>query len=299
MSDEFTFAKDAVRRSFDRAAQTYDAAAVLAREVADRMLERLDLIKAVPQRLLDLGSGTGYCAAKLRDRYPQCVVVELDFARGMLLRSRSQRPWWRRGLSALTGDRACAVCADMERLPFTDGSFDMVWSNLALNWTQAPDQVFAECLRVLRPGGVLMLSTAGPDTLKELRDAYAAVDRHVHVNRFIDMHDLGDCLVRARFADPVMDMEYITLNYPDVRALLAELKASGARNFNRGRNRALSGKSRFAACIGCYERLRENDRLPATFEVVYGQAWKPEREDVRADGRAVIRFHEPHRAGGV
>ena len=299
MSAEFTLAKGAVRRSFDRAAPTYDDAAVLAREVGDRMLERLDLIKAVPKRLLDLGSGTGYCAARLRDRYPQCVVVELDFARSMLLRSRSQRPWWRRGLAALTGDRTCAVCADMERLPFVDRSFDMVWSNLALNWADTPEQVFAECWRVLRPGGVFMFSTAGPDTLKELRDAYAAVDRHVHVNRFIDMHDLGDCLVGARFADPVMDMEYIALNYPDVRALLAELKASGARNFNAGRQSALSGKARFAACIDSYERLRKDDRLPATFEVVYGQAWKPEHEDVRTDGRAVIRFHEPRRASPV
>jgi malonyl-CoA O-methyltransferase len=295
MSGEFTLAKGAGRRSFDRAANTYDDAAVLAREVADRMLERLELLKAVPQRLLDLGSGTGYCAARLRDRYPQCVVVELDFARSMLLRSRSQRPWWRRGLAALTGSRTCAVCADMERLPFADRSFDMIWSNLALNWADTPEAVFAECWRALRPGGVFMFSTAGPDTLKELREGYAAVDRHVHVNRFIDMHDLGDCLVRARFADPVMDMEYITLSYPDVRALLTELKATGARNFNRGRNSALSGKTRFAACIGAYERLRRNDRLPATFEIVYGQAWKPERDDVRADGRAVIRFHEPRR----
>jgi len=295
MSSEFTLAKAEVRRSFDRAARTYDDAAVLAREVADRMLERLDLLKAVPQRLLDLGSGTGYCAARLRDRYPHCLVVELDFARNMLLRSRNQRPWWRRRLAALTGDSARAVCADMEALPFADRSFEMVWSNLALNWADTPERVFAECWRVLRPGGVFMFSTLGPDTLKELREAYASADRHVHVNRFIDMHDLGDGLVRNRLADPVMDMEHITLSYADVRALLAELKASGAGNFNFGRNSALSGKTRFAACIGSYERLRKNDRLPATFEVVYGQAWKPEREDVRSDGRAVIRFHEPHR----
>jgi malonyl-CoA O-methyltransferase len=147
----------------------------------------------------------------------------------MLLRSRSQRPWWRRGLAALTGSRTCAVCADMERLPFADRSFDMIWSNLALNWADTPEAVFAECWRALRPGGVFMFSTAGPDTLMELRDAYAAVDRHVHVNRFMDMHDLGDCLVHTRFADPVMDMEYITLSYPDVGARVAADGEVGAR----------------------------------------------------------------------
>jgi malonyl-CoA O-methyltransferase len=300
MNPQFVLAKGDVRRSFERAAHTYDDAAVLAREIGDRMLERLDLVKAVPQRLLDLGSGTGYCAHRLRSRYPRCTVVELDFARSMLLRARLRRPWWRRGIAALNGaDRARAVCADKERLPFADRSFDMVWSNLALNWLDTPQQVFAETRRVLRPGGVFMFSTLGPDTLKELRGAYAAVDRHVHVNRFVDMHDLGDGLVSARFSDPVMDMECVTLSYADVRGLLRDLKASGARNFNAGRNAALSGKGRFAGCVDVYERLRAGGRLPATFEVVYGQAWRPEREDVRADGRAVIRFHEPGRAGAV
>lgn len=291
MNQEFMLPKSAVRRSFDRAAQTYDDAAILAREIGDRMLERLDLLKAVPERLLDLGSGTGYCAQRLRKRYPGCCVVELDFARRMLLRSRSQGAWWRRGFAALSGNQAIAVCADMEALPFAERTFDMVWSNLALHWLDTPQQVFAEAWRVLRPGGVFMFSSLGPDTLQELRTAYAAVDRHVHVNRFMDMHDVGDCLVGARFADPVMDMECVTLSYHSVRALLDELKAAGARNVNSGRNRALSGKARFAACIDAYERLRKGDRLPATFEVVYGQAWKPERTEHRADGRSVIRFH--------
>ena len=297
MNSEPGLAKDAVRRSFDRAAHTYDEGAVLAREIGDRMLERLDLIKAIPRRVLDLGSGTGYCAHKLRNRYPHCMLVELDFARSMLLRARERGSWWRRGIAALRGHRAHAVCADMERLPFADRSFDMVWSNLALDWLDTPQEVFVESRRVLRPGGVFMFSTFGPDTLKELRSAYARADRHVHVNRFIDMHDLGDGLLNARFADPVMDMEHITLNYADVRALLGELKASGARNFNAGRNLALSGKARFAACVDAYERLRAGNRLPATFEVVYGQAWRSEREDERADGRAVIQFHEPRARG--
>jgi malonyl-CoA O-methyltransferase len=241
---------------------------------------------------LDLGSGTGYGARKLRRRYGNCAVVELDFAIGMLLRSREHAPWWRRRLDALTGTYDCQVCADMERLPFADSSFDMVWSNLALNWTVSPTQVFAETWRVLRPGGVWMFSTLGPDTLKELRGAYAGVDQYVRVNRFDDMHDLGDLLVGSRFAAPVMDMECITLTYLDVRVLLRELKASGSQNLNSGRNLALSGKKAFAAGIEAYERLRTDDRLPATFEIVYGHAWKPERELVRTDGRAVVHFHD-------
>jgi malonyl-CoA O-methyltransferase len=168
----------------------------------------------------------------------------------------------------------------------------MVWSNLALNWTVSPTQVFAETWRVLRPGGVWMFSTLGPDTLKELRGAYAGVDQYVRVNRFDDMHDLGDLLVGSRFAAPVMDMECITLTYLDVRVLLRELKASGSQNLNSGRNLALSGKKAFAAGIEAYERLRTDDRLPATFEIVYGHAWKPERELVRTDGRAVVHFHD-------
>ena len=296
MSREFELDKIAVRRSFERAAPTYDDAAVLAREIGDRMLERLDLIRTIPERLLDLGSGTGYCAHRLRHRYPHCDIVELDFARSMLLRSRSQRPWWRRRLAALTGDRATVVCADMEALPFADRTFDMIWSNLALHWLGTPQRVFAESWRVLRPGGIFMFSTLGPDTLKELRGAYAAVDRHVHINRFVDMHDIGDGLVSTRFADPVMDMECITMSYPDVRALLDDLRSSGARNLNSGRNSALSGKGRFAGCVDHYERLRKDDRLPATFEVVYGHAWRPEHADMRDDGRVVIQFHKSRAA---
>lgn len=292
MSDEPALVRSDVRRSFERAARTYDDAAVLAREIADRMLERLDLIKAVPTSILELGSGTGYCAHKLRARYAHCMVVELDFARTMLLHSRGRPAWWRRGLAALRGVDTHAVCADMERLPFAERSFDMVWSNLALHWVDTPVRVFAESWRVLRPGGVFMFSTLGPDTLKELRDAYRTVDRYAHVNRFIDMHDVGDALVGARFADPVMDMECISAGYRGVRALAAELKALGARNCNAGRNPALSGKHRFARCVDAYERLRCDGRLPATFEVVYGQAWKPAAASVRADGRAVVRFHE-------
>ena len=262
MNSQFVLARDAVRRSFDRAAQTYDGAAVLAREIANRMLERLDLIKVIPQRLLDLGSGTGYCAQKLRSRYPRCMVVELDFAPNMLLRSRGQRSWWRRGVAALTGDRVCAVCADMERLPFADRSFDMVWSNLALNWLDTPLHVFAESRRVLRPGGVFMFSTLGPDTLKELRVAAGAT----RVHEFIDMHDLGDMLIAAGFSAPVMDMEQLGIDYRTGARLLDDLRASGQTNARLDRSRGLVG--------GQFLRAFRAAPLRSTFEVVYGHGWK-------------------------
>lgn len=291
VADPFDLDKRLVRRSFERAASSYDRAAALPREIAVRMGERLDLLRAAPTRALDLGSGTGDAARALRKRYAGCAVVELDLARAMLLQSRRHGSLWRRTVEVLKGEAELRICADSEGLPFADRSFDMIWSNLALHWLASPQQAFAEIRRVLRPGGVFLFSTFGPDTLKELRACYATADVHVHVNRFLDLHDIGDMLVHARLADPVMDMEYLTLTYPDVRALMRELKALGEHNVNAGRNLALSGKSAFAAAVKAYEGYRHEGRLPATFEVVYGHAWKPESERTTEDGRAVIAFH--------
>jgi malonyl-CoA O-methyltransferase len=184
----------------------------------------------------------------------------------------------------------------MATLPFAARSFDMVWSNLSLHWTNAPQAVFSEIRRVLKPDGVLMFSTLGPDTLKELRACFAATDRFVHVNRFVDLHDLGDMLVKARFADPVMDMEALTLTYEDLRALLRDLKAGGAGNLNSGRNPGLSGKTGLGRVRDAYERYRQSGRLPATFEIVYGQAWRTGTEQRVEDGRSIIRFHPNRRA---
>jgi malonyl-CoA O-methyltransferase len=280
-----------LRRRFDRVAPTYEAAAALAHEVAGRMAERLDLLRAVPSRVLDVGSGTGNGARLLRRRYPGAVVVEADFSLRMLERSVRHTGWWRRGIGRMTGVWEPRVCADIERLPFADASFDMVWSNLVLQWLALPQAAFAELYRVLRPGGVCLFSTLGPDTLKELRSAYSQADSYAHVHRFIDLHDYGDMLVHARFADPVMDMEYLTLTYPDVRALLRELKAAGAGNADPGRRPGLSANAavlRLEAAYGAYQR---DGRVPATFEVIYGHAWRPETPRTAADGRAVVAFH--------
>lgn len=290
MNEAFHTQKTQVRRSFERAAVSYDAAAVLQREVNDRLLQRLDIIKHAPQNILDLGAGTGYGARLLRQRFPRATVFEADLALGMLQASRSRQGRWRRWLGA-----GRHICADMEALPLADNSLDMLWSGLALQWCNEPDLAFAEMLRVLKPGGLLMYSTFGPDTLKELVQVYAGVDRHTHVNRFIDMHDLGDAMVSTGFETPVVDMDMLTLTYSTARAALLDLKAIGAHNVTSGRGQGLMGKRAWQRIQANYELLRRTDgQLPLTFEVVYGHAWKPQPKPVVPDGYRPVTF-QPHR----
>lgn len=260
-----------MRRSFDKAATTYDQAAVLQREVCVRALERLDLVKLDPAAIIDAGCGTGFASLALHKRYPRAKLVALDIAPAMLRKARSRIPVWRKWIGS---SRDVFVCGDNERLPLRSACVDMLWSNLAFQWVNDLPAVFAESQRVLRPGGLLMFTTFGPDTLKELRAACAA-DGKVHVNRFIDMHDIGDMMIGAGFADPVMDMEYVTLTYTDVRSVMRELKALGAHNVAVGRNRGLTGKQTLREIERRYESFREAERLPATFEIIYGHAWKP------------------------
>ena len=285
MSDAAQFDKRLLRRSFERAAQSYDAAAVLQHEVCRRMDERLDLIKHQPQTILDAGSGTGNALAALRARYPKARVIALDLALGMLQRGRekSSGPWWK----AVLNQKVTSICGDIEHLPLKAHSVDLVWSNLALQWMNDPDKAFAEFHRVLAPGGLLLFSTFGPDTLKELRSAYAGVDQHTHVSRFIDLHDIGDILVKRGFGDPVMDMEPFTLTYDDARAVMRDLKAIGAHNVTETRPPGLTGRARLAAVTAAYETFRRDGKLPATFEVVYGHAWKP-LPRVTASGKKII-----------
>ncbi len=261
----FTLEKHQVRRAFARAARDYERAAVLQRDIGARLLARLDVIKLIPSRTLDLGCGTGFCAHALRRRYRKAEVVGLDIAPAMLHEARRRDGWLRRG-HWLGGDA--------ERLPFADAAFDLVFSNFTLQWCD-PDRVFGEVARVLRPGGLFMFTSFGPDTLRELRDAWATVDGAPHVHGFIDMHDLGDALVRAHLAEPVMDVDRLTLTYKDVMSLLRELKDIGAHNVARGRSPALTGKARFARFRAAYEAQARDGRIPATYEVVYGQAWGP------------------------
>ena len=284
MSAVFTLDKRQLRRSFELAASTYDRAAVLQREICGRALERLDLVKIAPAAILDAGSGTGFAALALARRYPDATVVEFDIAPAMLQIARSHLPRWKMWIGRR---RELFVCGDNERLPIRGEKMGMVWSNLAFQWANDLPRVFSECQRVLKPGGLLTFTTFGPDTLKELRRAFAVDAGRVHVNRFYDMHDIGDMLVHAGFADPVMDMEHITLTYADVETLMRDLKAIGAHNVAMGRSRGLTGRRTFGNLRRRYEELRRDGRLPATFEVVYGHAWKPEPR-LSPGGRPVI-----------
>lgn len=275
--------KHAVRAAFARAAANYDAHAVLQREIGARLLARLDYIRLDPRAILDLGCGTGVPTRALARRYRRARVVGLDLAPAMAQAARCRDG---RALPFGLGrwaTRGRYLCADAEHLPFASARFDLVFSNLTFQWCD-PDAVFRECRRVLRPGGLLLFSSFGPDTLKELRAAWRVTDAGAHVHDFIDMHDLGDALVRARLGDPVMDVERLTLTYPDVAGVLRDLKAIGAHNVARDRHPALTGKTRFARFRAAYETQRRDDgTLPATYEVVYGHAWAP------SDGRDEVR----------
>ena len=279
--------KSWLRRSFDRASGTYDAAAILQAEVRKLLLERLELTALSPRVVLDVGAGTGHAARALKRRYPRAHVVALDASLGML-RAAGKQQSWLRGFGRL--------CADGERLPLADGSVDLVLSNFMLQWSD-PDTVFAECRRVLAPHGFLSFSTLGPDTLHELRRAWHEAgrqhgDAHSRVNQFIDMHDLGDALVRAGFAAPVLDVERYTLAYRDVRHLAADLKAMGAHNATGGRPKGLTGRRLFDAMCAAYEAFRVDGRLTATFEVVFGQAWAPAAPATRSTDTALVSLDE-------
>jgi len=284
VSTAFALDKRQLRRSFERAAATYEGAAVLQREICGRALERLDLVKLAPAAILDAGSGTGFAAQALARRYPLATVVEFDIAPAMLKAARTRLPRWKKWLGRR---RELFVCGDNEQLPIRAGTVGLLWSNLAFQWANDLPRVFSECQRVLQPGGLLTFTTFGPDTLKELRQAFAGDGGRVHVNRFYDMHDIGDMLVHSGFADPVMDMEQVTLTYADVETLMRELKAIGAHNVAVGRSRGLTGRGAFDDLRRRYDGLRRNGRLPATFEVVYGHCWKPEPR-LSPGGRPVI-----------
>ena len=263
-----------VRRSFDRAATTYDAAAVLHAEVRSNLLARLDLMKLAPRVALDAGAGTGHASLALIRRYPKALIIALDSSQPMLQAAGRRQTWLR---------RFARVCADAAHLPLAEGSVDLIISNLMLQWCDL-DAVFAEFRRVLAPHGLVSFTSLGPDTLRELRSAWRAADSRTHVNQFIDMHDIGDALVRAGFASPVLDVERYTLTYPDLRRVAADLKDTGAHNATMGRARGLTGRRRFAAVQVAYEAYRQDGRLPATYEVVFGHAWTP-AANTRHDSR--------------
>ena len=266
MAEEPAFRLDRarVRASFERASAAYEAAARLQARVGEELLTRLDTFRFTPRVVLDLGCGTGRFARALKRRYPRALVLALDLSPGMLREARRHsRPW--RPLAR--------VCGDAQRLPLAAAGVDLVYSNLMMQWCTPPDPAFAELRRVLRPEGLLAFSTFGPATLSELRAAWARADDFSHVHHFLDVHDVGDALVRAGLTEPVLDVDRVQLGYPDALALMRELKALGAHNASAGRPRTLFARAHLERVRSGYEAFRRGGELPATFEVIYGVAW--------------------------
>jgi len=311
-----------LRRIFDRRAATFDEVAFLPREIAQRMRERLDYIKVNPERVLDLGCGQGEDLAPLRERFPQAPVFGADLSFAMLERAQRHDAGdtsWRRFLPASVGRALGArgprfAQADFADLPFAHGAFEMLWSNLALHWHPRPDLVFGEWQRVLKVNGLLMFSTLGPDTLKELRGAWAEVEAahgvptRKHVIDFVDMHDLGDMLVENGFEIPVMDQETITVTYRCADKLLADVRRWGAYPFGRGNaasdasgdsgtNAARAPEPRLLRALKAALEARKRadgpdaGTIPLTFEVIYGHAWKAVPRTT-AEGHGIVRIED-------
>ncbi len=261
--------KRLARRSFEQAAAHYDDAAFLQREIADRLLERLQFIRLRPKRILDVGAGTGYCTLKLLSDYSQAEIVAIDMAQAMLVRAQQRLSFWQRWRG-----RCKFIVGDVERLPLASNSVDMIISNLTLQWCNDLPAAFAEFERVLTPGGALFFTTFGPDTLRELRASWSQVNGYSHVNTFIDMHDVGDMLLSSRLVEPIMDSEQLTVTYTEIMKLMRDLKQIGAHNVTAQRPRGLTGRQQLQQLQQAYEQFRIDGVLPATYEVVYGHAWK-------------------------
>ncbi|MEM5295395.1 methyltransferase domain-containing protein [Burkholderia sp. JPY481] len=301
-----------LRRIFDRRAASFDEVAFLPREIAQRMRERLDYIKVAPSSVLDAGCGAGEDIPALRARFPEAPVFGADLSHGMLrraLRHDAGDTSWRRFLPASLGKALGArgprfAQADFSALPFAAGAFEFIWSNLALHWHSRPDLVFPEWQRVLKVNGLLMFSTLGPDTLKELRGAYAEIEAahgvasRKHVIDFVDMHDLGDMLVEAGFEIPVMDQETLTITYKSPESLLADVRRWGAYPFERDAHDGALARRLHKALLAALEaRRRADGTIALTFEVIYGHAWKAVPRTT-AEGHGIVRLEDIGRGPG-
>jgi len=228
-----------VRSAFNKASNDYNDHAFLQKEIASRLDEKLDVITSSSEVILDLGSGTGLLSNNLKKRFPNSQIICLDFAQNSLKNNQSKHK----------------ICANANHLPLADSSVDIVISSLMMQWCPDLNRLFSEIHRVLK------------------NDGWSVVDNETHVNTFTDMHDIGDKMLGAGFQSPVMEMEKLTLTYQTVIDLLKDLKAIGAQTVG-SRSKALMGKDKFKLMTQMYESYRQDGKLPATYEVIYGHAWK-------------------------
>ncbi|KTD63019.1 biotin synthase BioC [Legionella santicrucis] len=258
-----------ISKAFNQHATEYEVAAKVQQEIGVRLLERLHYLNMKPQRILDLGCGPGFFSQELARMYPKAQVVGLDLAQIMLFQARKKQSWRRRW---------SLVAADMQRMPFADGTFDLIFANQVIHWGDSLMHVFRELNRVINTNGCLMFTTLGPDTFQELKAAWFGVNHYAHVNEFVDMHDVGDCLMSEHFLDPVIDMELLAVHYESLPKLLQALKAQGVKNINPKRNQGLTGKTAWQLFKQNYATMQTgNGKYPLTYEVVYGHAWKGEQ----------------------
>ena len=263
-NDNWTLRSNDVRRRFDRASATFDSADFVHRVTRDGLVERIAPMSVDARTVLDLGAATGSATDALKRRFRGARVVAVDLSAAMLQKAKSKRSWF---------SRFNAVQADVAALPFADGSVDVVFSNLLLPWVDEPTAAFREVARVLRENGLFAFSTLGPDSLLALRDAWRTIDDGAHVNRFLDMHDIGDALVRSGLRDPVLDVDRLSVTYDCPSALFRDLTASGARNSLLRRRRTLTGKRRFAAVTAALFDAKNQVPLRLDLELVYGHCW--------------------------
>lgn len=274
--------KRKIATSFSRASSTYDKVAVVQQAVLKEHLDRLVYAAIEPGQILDAGSGTGEGSLYLAKLYKKSDVYALDIASGMLHKHKKKLPRFRNHIKL--------ICADLETLPFADRTMDMIFSNLAMQWCDDVNQLFSEFRRIMRVGGLLTVTSVGPDTLKELREAWAKMGVQVPVHQFLDMHDVGDALISNGFAEPVLDVDRYTLTYPDVRSILKDLQMLGSTYASSLRSRGLMSRSTLKKLEQAYEEQRVEGKLILTYEIVYAQAWVPEKDARPQDGSTVARF---------
>jgi len=269
--------KNRIQKHFDAKAICYETSAVLQRNVCNELLERLDLTSLKPDIVLDVGCGTGWGTQDLLKKYKKAKIISLDLSPEMLKQTKSKGGWLR---------KPQLICADAEDIPLEDESVDLIFSSLMLQWCDYK-KVFAEFKRILKPDGLLMFSSFGPDTLKELKQSWARVDNHAHVNEFTDMHDLGDALIHAGLAEPVMDMDLLTLTYNDAMSVMKDLKAIGAntilKNQQKDAEHGLVTPAKLKRVVAHYEQFRKDGIIPASYEVVYGHAWKTKQRATKLE----------------
>lgn len=263
------FSLKAIIHAFNRAAATYATAIALPHEIGQRLLERLTFIRLQPNVILELGCATGHLSQPLQQHYPKAQVLGIDVATPMLTMARRAARW--------RFKRPSFCGADMHALPLHDNSVDLIFANLTIAWSHNIDILFQELKRVLKPDGLLLFTTLGPDTLQELRKSWQSVDDYCHVHPFLDMHDIGDSLIKAHFLDPVMDMEKLTVNYSTPSALMRDLKNLGMQNTITHKKQGLTTPRQLTKLVEMYKQLYETTthQTPATFEVIYGHAWAP------------------------